>query len=81
MFRKLALALVATGALGLAAFAPTDASAYTSGPHMRGHHHGPAVHRQIKKHPRAHAHHRSCIQKHMVRTPHGPRMRTVNVCR
>lgn len=82
MFRKLALALVATGALGLAALAPTDASAYTSGgPHVRGHHHGHAVHRQMKKPPRAHVHHRSCIQKRMVKTPHGPRLRTVNVCR
>lgn len=80
MFRKLALAVAAAGTLGLAALAPTGASAYTSDPHMRGHHHGPAVHRHFKD-SRAHYRHRSCIQKRMVKTPYGPRLRTVNVCR
>lgn len=81
MFRKLALAVVAAGSLGLVALAPTGAAAYSGGPQVRGHHHGPALHHQVKNTRKHVRQHRSCIQKRMVRTPHGPRLRTVNVCR
>lgn len=83
MFRKLALGLVATASLGLAAFAPTSASAYHDGPHFRGHHHhhGFGLHRGWHG-ARAHFRHHGCIQKRMIKTPWGGyRYRTVNVCR
>lgn len=82
MFRKLALALVATAALGAAAFSPTTASAHGWHGGGWGHHHhgfrfglgfapvyaGPAY---------ADA---GCYVTRRVRTPHGVRLRTVNVC-
>ena len=83
MFRKLALGLVAAGSLGVAAFAPTSASAYDSGPHMGRGHHGFGMHRgwQDSQAGFRHRHHGGCIQQRMVRTPWGFRYRPVNVCR
>ncbi len=93
MLRKLALGLVAAASLGIAAFAPTSASAYYDGPHYRGGHHdgshyrgghhGFGVHRGWHGWRGAHAHfrHHGCIQQRLVPTPWGPRYRTVNVCR
>ncbi len=84
MLRKLALGLVAAASLGIAAFAPTSASAYHDGPHYRGGHHGFGVHRGWHGWRGAHAHFRhnhGCIQQRLVPTPWGPRYRTVNVCR
>ena len=80
MLRKLALALVAAATVGIAAFAPTSASARNDGPHFRGHHHGFGMHRGWHG-ARAHFHHHGCIQQRLVPTPWGPRYRTVNVCR
>ena len=85
MFRKLALALAASAALGAAALAPTAASAH--GWHGGGWHGGGWGY-----------HHRGfgfgfspvivtggyvddgCLVTRRVRTPHGIRFRTVNVC-
>ena len=81
MLRKFALGLVAAASLGIAAFAPTSASAYNDGPHYRGGHHGFGVHRGWHG-ARAHfRHNHRCIQQRMVPTPWGPRYRTINVCR
>ena len=90
MLRKFALGLVAAGALGIAAFSPTSASAWQDGPrfgrhddfriHRDRHDHGHGMHRGWHG-ARAHFHHRGCIQQRLVPTPWGPRYRTVNVCR
>lgn len=81
MFRKLALGLVAAASLGLAAFAPSAASAYDGkGGFDRGHH-GFGMHRGWAD-SNAHFRHRhGCIQQRLVRTPWGFRYRPVNVCR
>jgi hypothetical protein len=79
MFRKLALGLVAAGSLGIAAFAPTGASAY-DGPHFRDGQHGFGMHRGWQD-SQARFHHHGCIQQRLVRTPWGFRYRPVNVCR
>lgn len=79
MLRQIALGLVAAGALGIAAFAPTGASAH-DGPHFRNGHHGFGMHRGWHG-ARAHFRHRGCIQPRLVQTPWGPRYRAVNVCR
>ena len=80
MLRNFALGLVAAGSLGIAAFAPTSASAYSDRPHFRGHHHGFGVHRGWHG-ARAHFRRHGCMQHRLVQTPWGPRYRTVNVCR
>ena len=81
MFRKLALGLVAAGSLGIAAFAPSSASAYDGGPHFDRGHHGFGMHRNWYD-SRAHFRpHHGCIQQRLVRTPWGFRYRPVNVCR
>ena len=79
MLRKFALGLVAAGALGIAAFSPTGASAYDNGPHF-GRHQDFGHHRGWQG-ARAYFRHRNCLQQRMVPTPWGPRYRTVNVCR
>lgn len=80
MLRKLALGVVAAAALGIAALAPTSASAHDR-PHFRnGHHHGFGMHRGWHG-ARAHFHHRGCIRHRLVKTPWGPRYRAVNICR
>lgn len=80
MLRKFALGLVAAGSLGLAAFAPTSASAYNDGPHFRGGQGGFGMHRGWHD-SQARFRHHGCIQQRMVRTPWGFRYRPVNVCR
>ena len=74
MFRKLALGLVAAGSLGIAALAPSAASA-----HGFHHHWGPGwgwgygglyVNTGVS----------GCYQERAVPTRHGPRVRIVNVC-
>jgi hypothetical protein len=81
MLRKLALGLVAAGSLGIAAFAPSSASAYDGGPHFDRGHHGFGMHRNWYD-SRAHFRpHHGCIQQRLVRTPWGFRYRPVNVCR
>lgn len=80
MLRKLALGFIAAGALGIAALAPTSASAFHDGKHFRNGHHGFGMHRGWHG-ARAHFRHRGCIQHRLVKTPWGPRYRAVNVCR
>lgn len=85
MFRNLALGLIAAASLGIAALAPTGASAYDGGHHMRDRHYGAGFHRYAPA-PRWHGAHanfrnRGCLQQRVVPTPYGPRYRTVNVCR
>jgi hypothetical protein len=82
MLRKFALGIVAAGALGIAAFSPTVASAAQERPHFgrHNHGHGHGIHRGWHG-ARAHFHHRGCIQQRLVPTPWGPRYRTINVCR
>ena len=79
MFRKLALGLVAAGALGIAAFSPTSASAHDNGPRL-SRHQDFGTHRGWHG-AQAHFRHRNCLQQKLVPTPWGPRYRTVNVCR
>lgn len=72
MFRKLALGLIAAGSLGVAALAPTAASAHGIHPHW---HHGWGfggvyVNTGVS----------NCYQERLVQTRHGLRVRVVNVC-
>jgi Spy/CpxP family protein refolding chaperone len=80
MLRKLALGLAAAGSLGIAAFAPSSASAYDGGSHYHRGHHGFGMHRHWHG-SHAHFRHHGCIQQRLVRTPWGFRYRPVNVCR
>ena len=79
MFRKLALALGATIAIGTAALIPTPASA-----HMHGHHHGHGHWRGgftvglIA--PTTVIASECYIVKKVVYTPVGPRIRRITVC-
>lgn len=75
MFRKLALGLIAAGSLGVAALAPTAASAH--GLHHWGHGWAPGwgyggiyVNTGVS----------NCYQERLVQTRHGLRVRVVNVC-
>jgi hypothetical protein len=76
MFRKLALGLIAAGSLGVAALAPTAASAHGFHHHW-GHGWGPGygfggiyVNTGVS----------NCYQERVVQTRHGLRVRVVNVC-
>lgn len=95
MFRKLALGLVAAAALSATAFIPTSASAHGShGKHGGwGHHHGHWGHHGGWGHRHRGFGfgfapvivtggyvHDGCYQKRRIRTSHGLRWRTVNVC-
>lgn len=80
MFRKLALGLVAAASLGVAAMAPTAASAgWKGGWGWHGHHHhhfhGPAFGLGYVG-----FYDRGCYVTRRVLTPYGYRLRTVNVC-
>lgn len=73
MFRKLALGLIAAGSLGIAALAPTAASAH--GFHHWGHgwglgYGGIYVNTGVS----------NCYQERVIQTRHGLRVRVVNVC-
>ena len=73
MFRKLALVLAASAALGAAALSPTAASAHGWGHHGWGHGYGFGgiyINTGVS----------DCYQQQMVQTRHGLRLRTVNVC-
>ncbi|CAN5301226.1 hypothetical protein BH10PSE11_BH10PSE11_05530 [soil metagenome] len=82
MFRKLALVLAASAALGAAALSPTAASAHGWGHHGWGHGHGhgfgfgfsPVIVTG------GYADDDGCLVQRRVRTPYGVRYRTVNVC-
>lgn len=75
MFRKLALGLIAAGSIGVAALAPTAASAH--GFHHWGHGWAPGwgyggiyVNTGVS----------NCYQERLVQTRHGLRVRVVNIC-
>lgn len=73
MFRKLALGLIAAGSLGVAALAPTAASAGGFHHHHWGHgwgFGGVYVNTGVS----------NCYQERLVQTRHGLRVRVVNVC-
>ena len=84
MFRKLALGLVAAGSLGVAALAPSSASAFWAGPHGYGYGYGFGMHRNWAPAPVRFGFGGlggGCIRQRLVETPWGFRYRPVNVCR
>jgi len=75
MFRKLALGLIAAGSLGVAALAPTAASAGGFHPHHHWGHgwgYGGGIYLNTGI--------SNCYQERLVQTRHGLRVRVVNVC-
>ena len=79
MFRKLALVLAASAALGAAALSPTAASAHGRGHHGWGHGHGFGFGFSPVIVTGGYADD-GCLVQRRVRTPYGVRYRTVNVC-
>ena len=79
MFRKLALALAASAALGAAALSPTAASAHGWG-HRWGHGWGHGYGFGPVIVAGGYADDAGCYVQRRVRTPYGIRWRTVNVC-
>ena len=80
MFRKLALVVTASAALGAAALSPTTASAHGWGHHWGhgwGHGYGFGFSPVIVAGGYADD---GCLVQRRVRTPYGIRWRTVNVC-
>ena len=77
MLRKLTLALIAAGSLGILALAPTSASAGGFWPHHHHHHHLGLGFGVGYVDPGFNG----CYRTRMVWTPWGYRLRTVNVCR
>jgi len=73
MIRKTLLAIAAVGTLGVAALAPTAASAWHFGHH---HGHGFGFGGIVIAGPS----YDSCMQQRWVDTRFGPRLRWVNVC-
>ena len=82
MFRKIALALAATAALGATALAPTAASAWHGGWH--GHHHGHGFwgpRYGIGFYAPNYVAYDGCyMKKRWIQTQFGPRLRWVKVC-
>ncbi len=79
MFRKTVLAIAATAALGIAALAPTSASARDSYDWRGRSHHSTF---SFRFGPRAYAYAPRCyMTRHWVHTPWGWRLRNVRVCR
>lgn len=81
MLRKLSLAAVAAASVGIAALAPTSASAWGGhGWHGGGWHHGwggPRFFIGGPVYPYAYG---GCYVRRLVPTPWGPRWRVVNRC-
>ena len=83
MFRKLALAIAASAALGAAALSPTAALAHGWGHHWGhgwGHGHGYGFGFSPVIVSGGYADDSGCYVQRRVRTPYGIRWRTVNVC-
>jgi hypothetical protein len=79
MIRKLVIALGATAVLGVAALAPTAASAGGWHKHYWHGHHG--WHRGIGFYGPTFIAAPDCyVVKRVIRTPYGPRLRRVTVC-
>jgi hypothetical protein len=80
MFRKLSLVAVAAASLGVAALAPTSASAW-GGWHHGGWNHGWGGPRVVFGGPAYYAGgYGGCTVRRLVATPWGPRWRLVNRC-
>jgi hypothetical protein len=89
MFRKLSLAAAAAVSLGIAALAPTSASAFVGGWHGGGYHQGwhggGFYHHGFGYGPRVYVGgpaygYGGCYVRRVVPTPWGPRWRLVNRC-
>ena len=84
MIRKLALGLVAAATVGVAALAPTSASAFSVkvgvGPTWYPHYHHVYVAPPLLVGAPLLAPTQSCMQQRLVKTKKGPRWRLVNVC-
>lgn len=83
MFRKFALAIAASAALGAAALSPTAASAHGWGHHWGhgwGHGYGYGFGFSPVIVSGGYADDDGCYVRRRVRTPYGIRWRTVNVC-
>jgi hypothetical protein len=78
MFRKLSLVAIAAASLGVAALAPTSASAWGGGWHG-GYHHGWWGPRYYFGAPVSYGY-GGCYMRQLVPTPWGPRWRLVNRC-
>jgi hypothetical protein len=78
MFRKTILAIAAIGSLGVAALAPTSASAHWHGGWYGGHHGfwGPRFYYR----PAYTGYYDGCLRRRVVYTPWGARVRLINVC-
>jgi hypothetical protein len=87
MFRKTTLALAAIAALGVAALAPTSASAGWKGKHWHGHHSWHGKHWGhggygfgINYYAPSYVYGGCYSVKRIVATPFGPKLRYVTVC-
>ena len=83
MLRKLSLVAVAAASLGVAALAPTSASAWHGGWHHGGWHHGGwgwGGPRFYAGGPGYGYGYGGCYVRRLVPTPWGPRWRVVNRC-
>jgi hypothetical protein len=78
MLRKLTLSVLAVAALGMAALVPTSADAGFKHKHWKHWHwHGPIVYGGPVYYG---GYYGSCWVKRWVKTPYGPRLKTVYVC-
>lgn len=80
MLRKIAFALVAATSLGVAALAPTSASAWGGHGWHGGWHHGWGGPRFFVGGPSYYGGYGGCYARRLVPTPWGLRWRTVNRC-
>jgi hypothetical protein len=80
MLRKLGFALIAATSLGVAALAPTSASAGWFGFHGGHHWHGPHFFVGGSAYYGGYGGYDGCYVRRLVPTPWGPRWRLVNSC-
>lgn len=79
MLRKIAFGFIAAASLGIAALAPTSASAWHGGWHGHHHHHG-FFHHGFRPHVFIGGGYGGCYVRRLVATPYGYRYRLVNRC-
>jgi hypothetical protein len=79
MFRKTLIALAAMSTLGVAAIAPTAASAHWNGGWHGHFFHGPFFGPRFAFYAGP-GYYNPCLRRQWVPTPFGPRPRWVNVC-
>jgi len=80
MLRKTTLGLIAAASLTVAALAPGSASAHGFHSGGWGHHHGGWGHGFGFGGLYINTGVSDCYRQQVVQTPHGPRLRTINVC-